>query len=71
MFVDNMLTNRCKRENNNVGMKSFVKVDSHIYDSLQYIQEDVDGNWTLVYEDGEMKVPASAVCTMPAEINYI
>jgi hypothetical protein len=42
---------------NNVAMKSLNKVDTHISESLQYIQEDVDGNWTLVFEDGEMQVP--------------
>lgn len=34
----------------------YFQVNSHISESLQYIQEDVDGNWTLVYEDGEMLV---------------
>ena len=32
------------------------EVDTHVSESLQYIQEDVDGNWTLVFEDGDMKV---------------
>jgi hypothetical protein len=36
-------------------------VDTHIAESLQYIQEDVDGNWTLVFEDGDMKVPLGEV----------
>ena len=42
-------------------MKYFIKVDTHIAESLQYIQEDVDGNWTLVFEDGDMKVPLGEV----------
>ena len=37
-------------------MNYFNKVDTRVSESLQYIQEDVDGNWTLVFEDGEMKV---------------
>lgn len=32
------------------------EVNFKVKESLQYIQEDVDSNWALVYEDGDMKV---------------
>ena len=32
------------------------KVDAHVKESLQIVLENVDHNWNLVYEDGDMKV---------------
>ena len=55
-FKRSLSFNTCSHQNN-VGVKYFNKVDTHVSESLQYIQEDVDDNWTLVFEDGDMKVP--------------
>ena len=59
-FKRSLFLNICSHQNN-VGVKSFDKVDTHVSESLQYIQEDVDDNWTLVFEDGDMKVPLREV----------
>lgn len=37
-------------------LNSIFKVNFKVKEGLQYIQEDVDSNWALVYEDGDMKV---------------
>ena len=34
----------------------FIQVDETVKASLQIVLENVDHNWNLVYEDGDMKV---------------
>ena len=37
-------------------MQFLLKVDENVKESLQIVLENVDHNWNLVYEDGDMKV---------------
>lgn len=38
-----------------------VQVEEKVKESLQIVLENVDDNWNLVYEDGDMKVTAWSV----------
>ena len=42
----------------------FLQVDETVKESLQIVLENVDHNWNLVYEDGDMKVQMFSVTVL-------